>query len=159
MRKFLLFILLVLGIQSAYSQVFMDLKQENQRNVKRFMTGSEIEIKLKKDDFYVSGRINKIERDFMDVNGFKVIYSEIDYVLIRNQSLNFWATAFLYAGLGALILPPVNNLILNYRPLIAEEFAIGGAIFATSGFIMSRFVKKKYYFSEGYRLEVYIPEK
>ena len=158
MRNFLLVVAVLLASYSATSQTMIDLRKGHEPKIARFTYGSYIEVKMKKDDFYISGPIGYISQDYMDVNGFKVIYSEIDYIVYRKSGLTFWGTAFLYAGLGALILPPVNNLILSHRPLIAEEFATAGAVMTLTGVSFLLFAKKKYYIGEEYNLKIMISE-
>ena len=159
MKKTLLFLFFSFLSQWLGAQVFLDLKKGHEPYVKRYMKGSEIQIKLKKDDYYIEGKINVIDSNLLDVNGFKLKYSDIDYIVVTNKTVQFWQTAFLYAGLGAIIIPPVNNLLLNFRPLFPAEFTITGIALTSTSFILWPFKTKKYYFEEGYRLVVYIPQK
>lgn len=159
MRRTLIFLLILFGYQSFGQASDVLLLKKNNKTIRRYFSGSDIEITTT-TGAYVSGNITKIINDSLFIKVFiiqqiptqlgvyvldtvttyyyKYHYNQIKYIGKSGKSFDMSASAASLMGGGSLLVVGSGVVYLADRNKFSPPLLIAGAALAGVGFLMAK---------------------
>ncbi len=107
-----------------------------------------------RDSTKIRGLVGKISQESIEINHYQIPYQWIDEIQHQNQLVFILGSAFLYAGMFAILIPPINNSI-NRMPAWDRDYLLTGAILIPTGFAIRKLSVKKFKKRKGYYWQYY----
>ncbi len=146
--------ILAVWVTDAGSQNLLYVKHPAKPPQLKIVPGMEITAIQYRDSTRIIGLVGAITPESIEINRYQIPYQWIDEIHYQNQLVFIVGSALLYAGMFAIVIPPINNSI-NRIPAWDRDYLLAGAILIPTGFAIRKLSVKKFKKRKGYYWQYY----
>ncbi|MFN3951397.1 MAG: hypothetical protein ACK4KT_03225 [Thermaurantimonas sp.] len=147
------FVLTFFGCASA-GQNLLYVKHPDKAPQLRIVPGMEITAIQYRDSTRIRGLVGDITPESVEINRYQIPYQWIDEIHYQNQLVFILGSAFSYAGIFAIVIPPINNSI-NRMPVWDRDYLLAGTVLIPTGLAIRKLSVKKFKKRKGYYWQYY----
>lgn len=147
-------LVLFLSMTDLSAQQYIYLQKKGNVPYKRLTLYDDLKILPKDSDDWIKGKINFIAQESLEINGTRILYSDIQKLKTYSSTLKLTGAALGIAGGGYAFLSTFNSAINGESTLIYSNEVITSSILLAGGLIMYFSSGKTYDIDKGWELRI-----
>lgn len=156
MKKLVVLFIALWFTGSAQAQQMVYLQKNHDLPYRKLTPGDYLAVKTA--DEWIEGVLTDIAKDRLVINQIPVLYKEIEACRTWNNLLRTGGAGIMIAGLGYLGISAFNSLVNGESTILYPSEIVTGSSLAAGGWLMNRLSRKTYWYTDGWKLKVILPE-